>query len=83
MYDKLKIGGYVVVDDWFGFPARCACEDFFTVHGLSVYQGNDVSMFSSYDVVIVAIDTLSVYFEKKKDITIQYWRYKQRKFSGQ
>ena len=31
LYDKLAIGGYVIIDDWFGFPARTACEDFFEV----------------------------------------------------
>eukprot|EP00986_Skeletonema_menzelii_P013248 scaffold7606_cov152-Skeletonema_menzelii.AAC.1 len=34
LYDKLSIGGYVIMDDWFGFPSKTACEDFFDVHGI-------------------------------------------------
>ena len=25
LYDKLSIGGYMIMDDWFGFPSRMAC----------------------------------------------------------
>ena len=28
LYDKLSIGRYVIMDDWFGFPSRTACKDF-------------------------------------------------------
>merc|ERR1712194_78759 len=35
LYDKLSIGGYVIMDDWFGFPASVAGEDFFKVHGIN------------------------------------------------
>ena len=28
-YDKLSVRGYVIVDDWSGFPAQVACRDFF------------------------------------------------------
>ena len=67
LYDKLSVGGYVIVDDWFGFPARTACEDFFKVHGMNV--------------TIVPIDKMSVYWQKTKQIKIQHWRYKQSKFT--
>lgn len=66
LYDKLSIGGYVIVDDWFGFPAKAACEDFFKVHGMNV--------------TIVPIDGLSAYWQKTKQIEIQHWRYNQSKF---
>ena len=34
LYNKLSIGGYVIMDDWFGFPSRTACLHFFEVHGI-------------------------------------------------
>jgi hypothetical protein len=52
LYDKLSIGGYVIVDDWFGFPAKKACEDFFKVHGMNV--------------AMVPIDNLAAYWQKTK-----------------
>lgn len=63
LYDKLSIGGCVIMDDWFGFPSKTACEDFFEVHGI---QPN-----------IVSIDQLSAYWKKTEDVNIQYWRYEQ------
>ena len=33
-YDKLSIGGYVIIDDW-GLPAEAASRDFLRVHGVS------------------------------------------------
>lgn len=65
-YDKLSIGGYVIMDDWGGFPFRTACEDFFTVHGIQPD--------------IVPIDSLSAYWQKTQEVDIQYWRYQQNKF---
>ena len=35
LYNKLSIGGYVIMDDWTGFPSKTAVEDFFTVHDIS------------------------------------------------
>jgi hypothetical protein len=26
LYDKLSIGGYLIMDDWFGFPSKIAVE---------------------------------------------------------
>jgi len=66
MYDKLSIGGFLIMDDWFGFPSRTACEDFFTVHGIQPK--------------ILPIDSYSIYWKKEEEIEIQYWRYEQNKF---
>jgi hypothetical protein len=66
LYEKLSIGGYVIVNDWNGFPSKTACEDFFKVHGISP--------------VIVGVDALSVYWQKTEKVDIQYWRYEQLKF---
>jgi hypothetical protein len=66
LYSKLSIGGYVIMDDWNGFPSKTACEDFFKVHGISP--------------VIVGVDRLSVYWQKTEHVEIQYWRYEQLKF---
>jgi len=49
LYDKLSVGGYTIIDDWFGFPAKTACEDFFKVHGINPE--------------IIAIDTISAYWK--------------------
>ena len=48
LYDKLSIGGYVIMDDWFGFPSKTACEDFFLVHGISAdgaFEGFVIEVF--------------------------------------
>jgi hypothetical protein len=66
LYEKLSIGGYFIMDDWFGFPSKTACEDFFAVHGISPD--------------IIPIDDLSAYWQKTENITVQYWRYKQSQF---
>ena len=66
LYDKLSIGGYVIMDDWFGFPSKIACEDFFRVHGINPE--------------IKVIDQLAAYWQKTEEIDIQMWRYKQSKF---
>mmetsp|Transcript_24367 Transcript_24367/g.67420 ORF Transcript_24367/g.67420 Transcript_24367/m.67420 type:complete len:406 (-) Transcript_24367:67-1284(-) len=67
LYDKLSIGGYAIIDDWYGFPAKTACLDFFEVHGINP--------------TIVTIDIVSVYWQKTEQIDdIQYWRYEQSKF---
>ena len=66
LYNKLHIGGYVIMDDWFGFPSKTACEDFFRVHGIAPE--------------IVPIDKLSAYWKKTEDVDIQFWRYEQNKF---
>jgi hypothetical protein len=35
MYEKVSLHGFVIVDDWYGYPAKAACEDFFIVHKIS------------------------------------------------
>jgi len=66
LYDKLSVGGYVILDDWFKFPAKTACEYFFRLHNISPETE--------------VIDDLAVYWKKTKDVDIQYWRYEQMKF---
>jgi hypothetical protein len=66
LYEKLSVGGYFIVDDWFGFPSRTACEDFFAVHGITPD--------------IIPIDDISAYWQKTENVTVQYWRYEQSQF---
>lgn len=68
MYDKLSIGGFVIMDDWTGYPSKTACEDFFDVHGIKPE--------------IHEIDSMSAYWEKTEDVEIQFWRYRQSKFKN-
>ena len=67
LYDKLSLGGYLIMDDWFGFPSRTAVEDFFRVHGQEMPD-------------IIAIDNLSAYWKKTKDFEINYERYEKADF---
>eukprot|EP00584_Thalassiosira_punctigera_P018879 CAMPEP_0172564960 /NCGR_PEP_ID=MMETSP1067-20121228/106360_1 /TAXON_ID=265564 ORGANISM="Thalassiosira punctigera, Strain Tpunct2005C2" /NCGR_SAMPLE_ID=MMETSP1067 /ASSEMBLY_ACC=CAM_ASM_000444 /LENGTH=95 /DNA_ID=CAMNT_0013355755 /DNA_START=81 /DNA_END=365 /DNA_ORIENTATION=- len=60
LYDRLSVGGYVIIDDWFGFPAQDACREFFEAHGINPE--------------IVRIDRLSAYWRKVEDIEVQKWR---------
>lgn len=66
LYELVAVGGYVIVDDWEGFPAKDACEDFFRVHQIRV--------------TVHPIDLTSVYFQKLADVRVQYWRYEQKRF---
>jgi len=68
LYDKLSIGGYVIMDDWNGYPSKTACDDFFSVHG--------------FQPEIIAIDKMSAYWKKTEQVDIQYWRYQQNKFKN-
>jgi O-methyltransferase len=68
LYGKLSIGGYVIMDDWFGFPSKTACEDFFSVHNMKVD--------------IIPIDNLSAYWQKTEEVDIQFWRYEKNQFVG-
>jgi len=67
LYDKLTLGGYVIMDDWLGFPSKTAVEDFFQVHGEDLPD-------------IVAIDDLSAYWKKTKDFKINYERYQKAEY---
>jgi O-methyltransferase len=71
LYDKLSVGGYVIMDDWEmaggkPFPAKRAVEDFCSVHGINP--------------MIYRIDDSSVYWQKTEDVQLQYWRYQQNRF---
>lgn len=66
LYNKLSIGGYVIMDDWFRFPSKIACEDFFAAHGIKPE--------------IIPIDDLSAYWKKTEHVQVQYWRYEQSTF---
>lgn len=61
MYDKVSIGGYVVVDNWFGFPAQDACVEFFKIHGIAPQ--------------IIKIDQCAVYWRKDQEVVINYNNY--------
>ena len=67
LYDKLSIGGYVIMDDWFGFPSKTVCKDFFSAHGIQPE--------------IIPIDRISAYWKKTEHVKIQYWRYEQSSFT--
>jgi hypothetical protein len=47
------------MDDRVNFPVKNAAEDFFKVHHINP--------------AIVKIDGTSVYFQKTKQVTVQYW----------
>lgn len=66
LYEKLEVGGYFIVDDWYGFPARDAFVDFFNVHGVQPE--------------IIQIDQLSVYWKKTAQFEVQHWRYARSAF---
>jgi O-methyltransferase len=66
LYDKVSIGGYVIIDDWFGSQAKIACEQFFDVHEIQPE--------------VIPIDKYAVYWQKKEQVEIEYWRYKQKQF---
>ena len=66
LYTRVAVGGYVVIDDWEGFPARDACLDFFYHHQMSPK--------------LIKIDNLAIYWQKTEQIQVQYWRWEQKKF---
>lgn len=66
LFDKLSVGGYVIMDDWANFPSKHACNDFFKVHGISPN--------------IIAIDSSSAYWKKTEQVELQYWRYEKNQF---
>lgn len=66
LYDKLSVGGYVIMDDWANFPSKHACNDFFKVHGISPD--------------IIAIDSISAYWKKTEEVELQYWRHEKNQF---
>lgn len=67
LYDKLSIGGYVFIDDWSILPTQRACLDFMKVH--------------NFKPQVITPDPVAGYWKKTQQIKIQYWRYKEKKFS--
>jgi hypothetical protein len=66
-YDKLSVGGYVIIDDYkSNFPARWATDDFHKVHQMTEQ--------------VIWIDTLAAYWQKTKEVDVQHWRYRDKKF---
>lgn len=68
LYDRLELGGFVIMDDWTGFPSKDACIDFFSVHGLAPD--------------VVPIDALSAYWRKTSHVRVQRWRHERKTFRG-
>jgi hypothetical protein len=66
LYEHVSVGGYVIVDDWTGYPAKDACLDFFAVHKINP--------------TIITIDQTSVYWKKTEQITVQSWRYQKNDY---
>ena len=71
LYDKLSVGGYVIIDDWEdgsveGFPAKRACLHFFAAH--------------SFQPTVVRVDGMGAYWKKTQEIEIEYWRYETNDF---
>ena len=66
LYDKVSIGGFVIMDDWYGFPSKNAVEDFLHCHQQTVE--------------IIPIDSLSVYWQKTTSFPIKYELYEQQQF---
>ena len=58
LFDKLVVGGYMIVDDWFGFPCKDAVEDFFKYHNYDSYH-------------VEAVDTLSVVIKKEQSFELR------------
>ena len=71
LYDKLSIGGFVIMDDWNHFPSKTACLDFFQVHGIDP------------KIVYIDDDGVAAYWQKTEEIDIQFWRYEQSKFKSE
>jgi hypothetical protein len=66
LYSQVEIGGFVIMDDWFGFPSKHAVEDFFHCHGESIE--------------VIPIDSLSVYWQKTKHFTVKYSLYESKSY---
>jgi len=66
LYEKLSVGGYVIIDDWTITPTQQACKDFFSVH--------------EFHPKIIWIDSMAVYWQKNEEISVQYWRYQELQF---
>ena len=67
LYDRVSVGGYVIVDDWFGFPAKQACIDFFQAHNTHP--------------IVIPIDNNAAFWQITQIVSIQYWRYRNKTFT--
>ena len=65
-YDRVSVGGFVIVDDWFGLPAKEACLDFFKAHSIQP--------------TVVPIDKNAAYWRKTEHTEVQRWRYDTKEF---
>ena len=66
-YDKLSLGGYVIIDDYSeGFPARAAVNDFLQVHGIATLP--------------VDIDGTAAFWRKAAHVEVQHWRYEEKRW---
>lgn len=57
LYGRVPLGGFIIVDDWFGFPSREAIEGIFADLGVQE--------------AIIPIDTLSVFWRKNHMCSVQ------------
>ena len=70
LYEKLSIGGYVIIDDWAdNFGAKKAVLDFMSVHVC-----NDLNK-------MVMIDDQSMYWQKETAFAVNQRRYELKKFT--
>jgi O-methyltransferase len=60
LYEKVTIGGFIIIDDWDGFPAKDACLDFFKIHQMNP--------------TIIPVDNVSIYWKKTEQILVEKWR---------
>lgn len=66
LYDRLSVGGYLIMDDWNGFESKTACTDFFAAH--------------NHHPAVIQVDRSSAYWQKHEEVEVQYWRYEQHNF---
>jgi hypothetical protein len=67
LYNKVSVGGVIIIDDYAIDVCRRAIQDFFSWHGMTEK--------------IVQIDTVGAYWIKERDVTIQMARYASLKTS--
>jgi O-methyltransferase len=66
LYEKVTVGGFIIIDDWDGFPAKDACLDFFKIHHINP--------------IIIPIDNVSIYWKKTENIVVEKWRSVSKQF---
>ncbi len=63
LYEKVSVGGYVIIDDWYTFDCKTAVEDFFSHHKQTP--------------TIIPIDKTAAYFEKTQPMRVDDNWYKE------